>query len=150
MVLRDAPLALQGRYHGGHQELRERLERLGRVGYSDPPAAEEDRFLGPDERLGGSLDVLVVYRKARAITPHLDALWEAYVLHLLLDIFGDIDQDRPGPPRRREVERLHYRLGYLRRAERLYAILRYGGEDADHVRLLERVPARHGLWNLAR
>src|SRR5207244_8126204 len=98
ITLRKVTLSLKGGDDGGHQELGDRLERLVGVGDSDPSPTHDQRLLGLDQHLGGSLDRQGVDFHVRSVTSDLYTLREGYVPHFLLNVLRYVHEDRSWPP----------------------------------------------------
>ena len=71
------------------------------------------------------------------------------IKQLLAHIFGDVDQDRPGPPRGRDEKGLSNHAGQIRWIAHQPGVLHDRQRDAEDVGLLEGIGADHRPGHLS-
>ena len=122
-------------------ELGEQLRRL-RPGIDHAAAGVEDRLLGIGDQLDRLLDLCGVGLDLRAIALVLHRLVGRHIVVLVHQhVLGQVDDDRPGAARARDVEGLVDRARQI--GDRLHEIIVLGAgpRDARGVGLLEGVVA---------
>ena len=120
---------------------RELDELLGGVRVDDAAAGVDDRAPRGRHRLRRLADLLGVAVRRRLIAGQVDVADRLVVDVRAREVLRDVDDDRTGPPRAREVERLVDRARDLLRRTDLEGVLDDRHRDAERVGLLEAVGA---------
>ena len=113
------------------------------VGQPHAAAGADEGLLGLGDGLGHPLDLQVVALYAGLIAPDVHFLRVLELLQLLvLNVDGDIDEHRSGPPGGGDVKGLLHDAGDVIGVFHQVAVLGEGGHRTGDVHLLEDIPAQ--------
>ncbi len=133
----------QGRRHGNVGLLDELQQQRRGSGRHHAVARQDDGASGRREHLEGLLDVLTGRVIGGAIAGQGDRLVGPLERALvLLGVFGDVDDDRPGAARAGDIKGFPDRRGHVLDAGHEIVVLGDGQGHARDVRLLEGVGAK--------
>ena len=133
----------QGRGDGKAGELDQlaQMLRRGGAGIDDAAAGVEQRPLGRRHHLDRLPDLVGIALEPRLIALVLEFLRLRVGALGELDVFGDIDHDRPGPTAGSDVKRLVQRARQVVDGFHQIIVLGARPRDADGVAFLERIVA---------
>ena len=104
VVVRDRAPAHERRDHGDARDLREIDQEIGRVGVDDAAAGDDQRLLSLGEHIHRLLDLAPTCRGLIDRQGFVGIDVELDLGHL--DVDGQVDQHRTGPPRAHDMKRL--------------------------------------------
>src|ERR1051325_7442889 len=113
----------------------------------DPAAHVEDRAPRGARSLDGLQHELRDAAPRRTVSGKGDALWIDEGHHIGRDVLWNVDDDRAGSPRTRDVEGLLDDLREVAHVLDEVVVLRARSRNADRIDFLERVAPEHLSWD---
>ena len=144
----ESPEPHQRHRHGNLRDLGELANFVGGIAKHRAAADVDDRPLRLHDRFSRLLDLRFVAAGERAIAAQIDLVGIFEFGLGRADIFGNIDQHRPGPSAGRDVKRFLHRLGEIVHVFHQHIVLGAGPADTDIIGFLKRIVADEICRNL--